>query len=69
MHAYLVSGHDAGSLNREGILKRTLSVSGNTGLQVLLGLFVPSVYGPMTKKKNTRSQLGITVICIIYYYG
>jgi len=51
MHAYLVSGHDAGSLNREGILKQTLSVLGNTGLQVLLGLFVPSVYGPMTKKR------------------
>lgn len=67
MHAYLVSGHDAGSLNREGILKQTLSVSGNTWLQVLLGLFVPLVYGPMTKKEYQESVRENTVICIICY--
>lgn len=64
---YLVSGHDAGSLNREGILKQTLSVSCNTSLQVLLGLYVPSVYGPVTKKDNQESVGEHTVICIFYY--
>lgn len=67
MHTYLVSNHDAGSLNREGILKRTLSVSSNTSLQVLLGLYVPSIYEPVTKKDYQESVRGHTVICITYY--
>lgn len=67
MRAYLVSGHDAGSLNREGILKQTLSVSCNTSLQALSGLYAPSVYGPVTKKDYQKSVREHTVICIIYY--